>query len=124
VDDILAYTDAFEYLRKFYADDSSTQMQTSSSTFERSRTNTIPISTFSPIPKIENRFAAIVDFPKQVIVSLAHAVRHLVDFGLSDAFRTTSFFGKFLTRSHMLLNANSLMNLCVEPDSNCHPTIK
>lgn len=57
--------------------------------------------------------ADITSLPKQVVIALAHSVRHLAAFGLSDSFRRTTFFTKFLTRSHMLLNANTLTNLCV-----------
>lgn len=59
--------------------------------------------------------ADITSLPKQVVIALAHSVRHLAAFGLSDSFRRTTFFTKFLTRSHMLLNANTLTNLWVCP---------
>ena len=55
--------------------------------------------------------ATVVDLPKLVIVALAQTVKHLDAFGLSDIFLRTEFFSKFLSRSHMLLNGNTLANL-------------
>jgi DNA mismatch repair protein MSH3 len=57
--------------------------------------------------------AAVVDFPKRVVVVLAHAIKHLSAFGIADAFLETKFFSKFSTRAHMLLNGNTLTNLSV-----------
>jgi DNA mismatch repair protein MSH3 len=57
--------------------------------------------------------AAVADFPKPVIVVLAHAIRHLSAFNIADAFLETKFFSKFTTRAHMLLNGNTLANLSV-----------
>jgi DNA mismatch repair protein MSH3 len=57
--------------------------------------------------------AAVADFPKQVIVVLAHAINYLSAFNIADAFLETKFFSKFTTRAHMLLNANTLTNLFV-----------
>ncbi|KAG8825802.1 Mismatch repair protein msh3 [Serendipita sp. 401] len=95
VQDELKYTEAFEFLQIFYdSSNDSVEDQTTSSTFKESK----------PL-------ADIVEFPKQVVVALAHAIRHLDGYGLSNAFRKTAFFAKFLTRSHMLLNANTLENL-------------
>lgn len=93
VDDELDYTAAFEFLRKFYEDDEEI-VAASSSTFKK-----------------HQPFADIIGFPKGIVIALAHAVRHLLSYGLSGAFKRTSFFANFLTRSHMLLNANTLENL-------------
>ena len=57
--------------------------------------------------------ATVTDFPKRVIIVLAHAIKHLSAFGIADAFMETEFFSKFTTRDHMLLNANTLSNLYV-----------
>lgn len=55
--------------------------------------------------------AAITDFPKRVVVALAHAIKHLSEYGVADAFLETRFFSVFATRAHMLLSANTLTNL-------------
>jgi hypothetical protein len=57
--------------------------------------------------------AEITDFPKQVIVALAQCIEYLSAFRVADALLATNFFAKFTTRAHMLLNANTLTNLCV-----------
>ena len=55
--------------------------------------------------------AAVTDFPKQVVVVLAHTIKYLSAFSIADAFLETKFFSKFTTRAHMLLNGNTLTNL-------------
>jgi DNA mismatch repair protein MSH3 len=55
--------------------------------------------------------AEITDFPKGVLVALAHAIKHLSMFGIADALLETRFFSRFASRAHMLLAANTLTNL-------------
>ncbi|KAG9018923.1 Mismatch repair protein msh3 [Tulasnella sp. 427] len=55
--------------------------------------------------------ATLVDFPKQVIVALAHAIQYLVNFKVADAFLEATFFSTFASRTHMLLNGTTLTNL-------------
>jgi DNA mismatch repair protein MSH3 len=55
--------------------------------------------------------AEVTDFPKQVVVALAHAIKYLSAFSIADALTQTKFFTKFTTRAHMVLNANTLANL-------------
>jgi DNA mismatch repair protein MSH3 len=57
--------------------------------------------------------AEVSDFPKQVVVALAQCIEYLSAFRVADALLATNFFAKFTTRAHMLLNANTLTNLCV-----------
>lgn len=57
--------------------------------------------------------AEVTDFPKPVVVALAQCIEYLSAFRVADALLATNFFGKFTTRAHMLLNANTLTNLCV-----------
>ena len=61
--------------------------------------------------------ATIVGLPKTVVVALAHTIKYLTEFELSDVFVQTSMFTKFATRAHMLLNGNTLSNLRVCPFS-------
>jgi hypothetical protein len=58
--------------------------------------------------------AEVTDFPKQVVVALAQCIEYLSAFRVADALLATNFFAKFTTRAHMLLNANTLTNLCVK----------
>ncbi|KAG8900331.1 Mismatch repair protein msh3 [Tulasnella sp. 417] len=55
--------------------------------------------------------ATIVDFPKQVIIALAHAIQYLTNFKVADAFLEATFFSTFASRTHMLLNGTTLTNL-------------
>lgn len=55
----------------------------------------------------------IANFPQQVVVALAHAIKYLSAFSIADAFLGARFFSKFTNRTHMLLNANTLTNLLV-----------
>jgi len=55
--------------------------------------------------------AAITDLPQRVVIALAHSIKYLSNFGIADAFLETKFFTKFTTRAHMLLAANTLINL-------------
>ena len=55
--------------------------------------------------------ATVADFPKLVILALAHIVKYLSDFGIEDSLKETQFFTKFTERTHMLLNGNTLTNL-------------
>jgi DNA mismatch repair protein MSH3 len=57
--------------------------------------------------------AEVTDFPKQVIVALAQCIEYLSAFRVADALLATNLFAKFTTRAHMLLNGNTLTNLCV-----------
>ena len=55
----------------------------------------------------------LTGYPQQVIIALAHMVEHLSKFNVSRVFRKQTRFKQFLERNHMLLNANTLTNLCV-----------
>lgn len=57
--------------------------------------------------------AAVTDFPKAVVITLARAIAYLRTFSIADAFLQVKFFGKFTTKAHMLLNGNTLANLSV-----------
>lgn len=70
--------------------------------------------------------AAVADLPKRVVVALAHAIKYLSAFGVADAFLETNFFMKFTTQAHMLLAANTLINLEVyrnETDNTTHGSL-
>lgn len=58
--------------------------------------------------------ATVVDLPRPVVIALGHAIKHLSDFSIADAFVETNFFNRFTTRAHMLLNGNTLLNLYLD----------
>lgn len=68
--------------------------------------------------------AAVTSFPQQVVIALAHVMKYLATFNVADALLETRFFTKFTERTHMLLNGNTLTNLCVLPNSGlCHDVL-
>ncbi|KAF8959081.1 DNA mismatch repair protein MSH3 [Flammula alnicola] len=89
---VMSYTDAFSKVSEFYTDKK--KFGAASESFKSGKL-----------------MAIITDFPKRVIVALAHAIKYLSAFGIADAFLETNFFTKFTTRAHMLLAANTLINL-------------
>jgi DNA mismatch repair protein MSH3 len=114
VNEDLDYTAAFEFLQKFYQEDESLERATaSSSTFKSRELKCLCTGSGHDPYHLGQPFNDVIGFPKPVVVALAHAVRYLISYGLSDAFKRTTFFTTFLTRSHMLLNANTLDNLYV-----------
>ncbi|KZT11630.1 uncharacterized protein LAESUDRAFT_734417 [Laetiporus sulphureus 93-53] len=90
--DDLTYTEAFSMLTKFYTDKTKTGI--ASEGYNSGRL-----------------MAAVADFPKLVVLALAHAINYLMDFNLQDCLRETRFFAKFTERTHMLLSGNTLEHL-------------
>ncbi|KAF9477374.1 hypothetical protein BDN70DRAFT_881277 [Pholiota conissans] len=64
--------------------------------------------------------AAAIELPKRVVIALAQAINHLSSFGIADAFLESQFFTKFTTRAHMLLAANTLINLQIYRNEDDH----
>ncbi|KAF7968561.1 hypothetical protein HWV62_30097 [Athelia sp. TMB] len=91
-EETMSYTDAFAFVSDFYTD--KTKEGVASESFTSGKL-----------------MAAVTDFPKQVVVVLAHTIKYLSAFSIADAFLETKFFSKFTTRAHMLLNGNTLTNL-------------
>ncbi|KAG6821075.1 hypothetical protein H0H93_007234 [Arthromyces matolae] len=91
-DETMSYTDAFDFVSQFYTN--KTQAAVASESFNSGRL-----------------MAEVADFPKRVVIALAHAIKHLSAFSIADAFLETKFFTKFTTKTHMLLAANTLTNL-------------
>ncbi|KXN82576.1 DNA mismatch repair protein MSH3 [Leucoagaricus sp. SymC.cos] len=92
IKDLMPYSAAFASVSKFY-------------------TNKHLLAAASDAFQSRRLMAEITDFPQRVVVALAHAVKYLSDFGLADPLLETRFFSKFTTHTHMLLAANTLINL-------------
>lgn len=88
----MSYADAFSLVSDFYTDKK--KSVAASESFKSGRL-----------------VAEVADFPKRVVIALAHAIKYLSAFSIADAFLETKFFSKFTTRAHMLLAANTLTNL-------------
>ncbi|KIM49419.1 hypothetical protein M413DRAFT_6469 [Hebeloma cylindrosporum] len=91
-DSVMDYTTAFTKVSEFYTD--KRKFGAASESFKSGKL-----------------MAAVADLPKRVVVALAHAIKYLSAFGVADAFLETNFFTKFTTQAHMLLAANTLINL-------------
>ena len=57
--------------------------------------------------------ATLPTFPRPTVVALAQLVAHLSMFGVESVLFETRFFAKFAERTHMLLGAGVVGNLCV-----------
>lgn len=105
----MAYTDAFALLSKFYTD------KTHDNASEGFKSGSYQLS-FAVQPSLTwldvgDLMAAITEFSKLVVITLAQSLKYLSTFNVADALRETRFFSKFTERTHMLLNANTLTNL-------------
>ncbi|KAF9452264.1 DNA mismatch repair protein MSH3 [Macrolepiota fuliginosa MF-IS2] len=89
---LMSYSDAFSAVSSFYTDKK--RAVAASDSFKSGKL-----------------IAEITDFPKRVVIALAHAIKYLSKFNIADALLETKFFTKFTTRAHMLLAANTLINL-------------
>lgn len=117
----MSYVDAFSFVSDFYTDKK--KSVAASDNFKSGKH--IFVTNFQPIL---NKFqsgklmAEVADFPKRVVIALAHAIKHLSAFSIADAFLETKFFSKFTTRAHMLLAANTLTNLEIYRNETDHTT--
>jgi DNA mismatch repair protein MSH3 len=86
----LIYTEAYDFLTGFYR---GAALRSSSTDLA------------------ETRLATITGFPRSIVVLLAHAIKYLSPFNLSELFLQTEFFAKYSSHAHMLLSASTLSNL-------------
>lgn len=106
------YSDAFEYLNHVLGThplDNSPSSQDRPAGMSHIETLQINLTHCSA----GTTMATIVDLPRTVAIALAHTLKHLAAFGLTDSFTDASTFLKFADRTHMLLNSNTLTNLSV-----------
>ncbi|EKM83024.1 hypothetical protein AGABI1DRAFT_34226 [Agaricus bisporus var. burnettii JB137-S8] len=92
IKEVLPYTDAFSAVSKFYTDKKHAAVASESF-------------------KSGKLMAEVTAFPQRVVIALAQVIKYLSNFGIADALLETKFFSEFTTRTHMLLAANTLINL-------------
>ncbi|KAH7340491.1 muts domain V-domain-containing protein [Rhizoctonia solani] len=90
----MSYTEAFELVSAFYRKHGDDSPENASEGFKSGKL-----------------MGCVVDFPKNVVIALAHLMKHLESFQLAEVFLKTEFFMSFMNRSHMLVSGNSLHNL-------------
>lgn len=64
----------------------------------------------------------VVNLPEQITICLSAMITHLQEYGLEYVFQLTKYFQHFSSRSHMLLNGNTLMSLEVYQNQTDHTT--
>ncbi|KAG4428739.1 Mismatch repair protein msh3 [Cadophora sp. M221] len=62
----------------------------------------------------------VLKLPEEVTVCLSAMITHLTEYGLEHVFDLTKYFQSFSTRSHMLLNGNTLTSLEVYQNQTDH----
>ncbi|KAK0119295.1 Mismatch repair protein msh3 [Cadophora gregata] len=62
----------------------------------------------------------VLKLPEQVTVCLSAMISHLTEYGLEHVFDLTKYFQSFSTRSHMILNGNTLTSLEVYQNQTDH----
>ncbi|KAG0211103.1 Mismatch repair protein msh3 [Mortierella sp. GBA30] len=61
--------------------------------------------------QMEALLKTVLGLSRNLIVALSAMITHLTDFGLAPIFRLSKYFECFTSRSHMLLNGNTIANL-------------
>ncbi|KAG0369047.1 muts domain V-domain-containing protein [Gamsiella multidivaricata] len=61
--------------------------------------------------QMEALLKTVLGLSRQLIVALSAMITHLTEFGLASVFRLSKYFECFTSRSHMLLNGNTISNL-------------
>ncbi|PYH93459.1 DNA mismatch repair protein Msh3 [Aspergillus ellipticus CBS 707.79] len=64
----------------------------------------------------------VLNLPEQVTVCLSAMIEHMKEYGLEYVFELTKYFQHFSSRSHMLLNGNTLMSLEIYQNQTDHTT--
>ncbi|KAF9901347.1 Mismatch repair protein msh3 [Lobosporangium transversale] len=61
--------------------------------------------------QMETILKTVLGLPRNLIIALSAMITHLAEFGLAPVFRLSKYFECFTSRSHMLLNGNTIANL-------------
>ncbi|KAF8925360.1 Mismatch repair protein msh3, partial [Dissophora ornata] len=61
--------------------------------------------------QMEALLKTVLGLSRNLIIALSAMITHLSDFGLAPVFRLSKYFECFTSRSHMLLNGNTISNL-------------
>ncbi|KAF7593394.1 Mismatch repair protein msh3 [Aspergillus hancockii] len=64
----------------------------------------------------------VLNLPEQVNICLSAMIKHMTEYGLEHVFQLTKYFQHFSSRSHMLLNANTLTSLEIYHNQTDHTT--
>ncbi|KAG0088643.1 Mismatch repair protein msh3 [Podila epicladia] len=96
------YDKAFNLVSEFYSSNVKQEQQE-----KKSKGN---LSAGAPTP-MEALLNTVLGLSKNLTIALSAMITHLTDFGLAPIFRLSKYFECFTSRSHMLLNGNTIANL-------------
>ncbi|KAG0022480.1 Mismatch repair protein msh3 [Podila clonocystis] len=99
------YDKAFNLVSEFYSCNVKQEQQEKGA--QKSKCES---STGAPTP-MEALLNTVLGLSKNLTIALSAMITHLTDFGLAPIFRLSKYFECFTSRSHMLLNGNTIANL-------------
>lgn len=97
------YDKAFNLVSEFYSSNVKQEQQEKGSQKSKGETS-------APTP-MEALLNTVLGLSKNLTIALSAIIAHLTDFGLAPIFRLSKYFECFTSRSHMLLNGNTIANL-------------
>ncbi|KAI9238745.1 MAG: muts domain V-domain-containing protein [Podila humilis] len=99
------YDKAFHLVSEFYSSNVKQEQQEKGT--QKSETGS---ESGAPTP-MEALLNTVLGLSKNLTIVLSAMITHLTDFGLAPIFRLSKYFECFTSRSHMLLNGNTIANL-------------
>jgi DNA mismatch repair protein MSH3 len=67
-----------------------------------------------------NLLQKVLNLPDQVTICLSAMIKHMTEYGLEHVLELTKYFQHFSSRSHMLLNGNTLTSLEIYQNQTDH----
>ncbi|KAG0357337.1 Mismatch repair protein msh3 [Podila minutissima] len=99
------YDKAFNLVSEFYSSNVKQEQQEKKTQKSKGKS-----SAGAPSP-MEALLNTVLGLSKNLTIALSAMITHLTDFGLAPIFRLSKYFECFTSRSHMLLNGNTIANL-------------
>ncbi|KAF9438345.1 Mismatch repair protein msh3 [Entomortierella beljakovae] len=102
-DGFVKYGKAFSLVSNFYSDSLKEEQQNLGNKSKEDRSN--------KQSQMEALLKTVLNLSQNLVIALSAMITHLTDFGLAPVFRLSKYFECFTSRSHMLLNGNTISNL-------------
>ncbi|KAG0322860.1 Mismatch repair protein msh3 [Dissophora globulifera] len=100
------YDRAFALVSDFYSSSLKEEQQQQQHTRQGSGAGSL-----SKTSQMEALLKTVLGLSRSLIIALSAMITHLSDFGLAPIFKLSKYFECFTSRSHMLLNGNTISNL-------------
>ncbi|KAF9585396.1 Mismatch repair protein msh3 [Lunasporangiospora selenospora] len=104
------YSMAFTRVSEFYSNNLKEEIDRENSMGSSGAANSGDARSIARTQK-ENLLKTVLELSKNLIIGLSAMITHLTEFGLAPVFRLSKYFECFTSRTHMLLNGNTLANL-------------